>query len=185
MTAETPTPTPLKVSTEEYDLLNAIFSGVVQSAQKEGNEAAARVVKSFAVRLKQHVFAGDGIDDARLKRLAEDFQTYFTSGDYQGTQKVIATMISAAIRMHPDPASLVALSLAPAFVDGVAELAKTQQFSTAASILTRLSERLGKDRAAFDKDGWGSAPETLEYIRELVDFWSGELGNGIDPLDED
>jgi hypothetical protein len=123
--------------------------------------------------MRQHVFAGEGVEDERLEAMAEYIETSFAEGDYEKARQGLASMIAAVVRMDPDPAEQIAIQIAPVLVRLTVASSVVHQQKLAASVLRRLHEHLQKDP---DWDG----STIIDYVRDAAD----EFDHGMDPFED-
>lgn len=181
--ADAPKPPGMIVSEREYDMVSRGLVALAEEAKSNGQTDAYALLKRFVVRLKQHTFAGKGIPDETLERMTKVIDASFASQDYESAKVGVAALLAAVIRMDPDPAHVIALQLAPSFVQLTVASASHHQNKIGAGILRRLAQRLQADREAFEADGWSDPPATFDYVCKLVEFCAVELDNGIDPFE--
>ena len=181
MTAKSKPPG-MVVSEREYDMVSRGLVALAEEAKRNGSTDAYAMLKRFVVRLKQHTFAGKGVPDETLERMTTVIEQSFARQDYDNAKVGVAAMIAAVIRMDPDPAHVIALKLAPTFVQLTLASAAHHQNKIGAGVLRRFAQRLQLERADFESHGWSDPPATFDYVAELVEFCAVELDNGVDPF---
>ncbi len=176
-------PLGLTPSEREYDIVSRGLVALAEEAKRSGQTDAYAALKRFVVRLKQHTYAGKGVPDETLERMTKVIDASFARQDYEDAKVGVAALLAAVIRMDPDPAHVIALQLAPSFVQLTVASAAHHQNKIGSGVLRRLAQRLESDREAFETDGWSDPPTTFDYVRELVEFCAVELDNGVDPFE--
>lgn len=187
MTDESPT-LGMKISQAEFDLVSDILMGMAAQAASANRRDIEQILQRFVVRMRHHVFAGTGIDQATFDRHTSDAGAALAKADYEGARASIVALLAAAMRMDPDPAGYVALELAPVLVHMTVQSAILQQRRLEAESLLAFARSLASERAMFEADKWKdkngkpiSAADVFDYVKQLLEFSATELKAGRDP----
>ena len=120
-------PDGMVVSPDEYDLISRPLVAMAEEARKHGQTDAYTGIKKFVVRMKQAVFAGEGVPDDTMERLTAAVEKALCSNDLEHARVSISAMLAAVVRMDPNPGHTIALHLAPTFVRFVTSVAAASQ----------------------------------------------------------
>ena len=173
----------LRVTKDEYTIVNQACMAVAKEARARGAEPIYKALKQFGVRLRQAVFVGEGVPDETMAALSSEIEAAFAEANFDRARIAIRAMLAAVIRMDPDPAHVIALVLAPHFMKPFADL-DSAGAAVASETMKRFAERLDKERAMFESTKWCSGEEMLAYVRNLSSFCAEELASGRDPFAE-
>lgn len=173
----------LRISQDEYAVVNEAIKAVAGQAKAHGRPEIYGALKQFAVRLRQAVFAGEGVPEETMMALSERITAAFAEGDFEAAKIGIRAMLAAVIRMDPDPAHVIAMVLAPSFMQPALNMSEAGH-QIAAETMKRFGTRLATEKAAFAQTGWVSGEETFDYVAQLVNFCAEELGEARDPFAE-
>ena len=175
-------PPGMVISEADFDIVSNGLVALAQEAGKKNRTEIYSRLQRFVVRMRQHVYAGNGVEQELMDKMAKNVEAAFSAGDYERARQCLSAMLEAVVRMDPDPAQQIAVHLAPTLVKLTVSSSLANQQKIGAAFFRKLHQRFASDRKSFESDGWGTPQEVFDYVHANLDFMAAELEHGIDPF---
>lgn len=189
---DNPYPKGLRLSEEEYKLVEAGLSAIAEMAKHVGEEQAREKLQvayahnkamSLISRLKQFTMIGEGVPEDMANEHGENIQKAMMAGDVRQVSRALSRWIALLIRLEPDPAKTVA----PQLVQMATEAAGQHQMQhIVPPILTLVTSKLSALKTRYEKEGWPDPKDVIEYLEVWLTHGIEAIQNGDDsPWDGD
>lgn len=164
----------IRLSTDEYHLIEMGLTGVAHAAQEQNNQTMHFACMRLIERLQQCLIAGQGIPEELAERFAEQFQDAMME---QNHKKIVVTFrkwLATLIRLEPDPAKAIS--------EKITELAFMSAQQGNATAGARVLGLVKKKVQALQARYTNGLPDTLlSYMETWIEHGVKNIQEGQDP----